>query len=151
MRNKRGVLLVLSLSLTAFSFAMFTACGGKSQKNTDDPKFTQYFRQGRQLYTLHCSNCHQPDGSGLARVYPPLDTSDYVDDNPDAVICIIRHGETKPLTVNGVEFVQPMPGIPTLTDLEIAEIVTYIYNSWDRDRGLIEVASVTETLNKCSP
>src|SRR5690606_41839566 len=63
----------------------------------------------------------------------------------------IRNGISGPITVNGIEFVQPMPGIPTLTDLEIAEIMTYIYNTWGRDRGRVDVTLGSETLNNCPP
>jgi hypothetical protein len=43
-----------------------------------------------------------------------------------------------------------MPGIPTLTDLEVAEIATYIYNTWDHKRGIVEVKEVTSVLNACN-
>jgi hypothetical protein len=45
---------------------------------------------------------------------------------------------------------QPMKGNPALTDLEVAEIVTYIYNTWSNQKGLIEVAQVTSLLNACA-
>lgn len=141
-----------AVALMASLLFLCAGCGGKTTRDTsDNTKFTQYYRQGQQLYIIHCSNCHQQNGSGLARVYPPLDSSDYMDNNPDAVACLIRNGITAPLTVNGIEFIQPMPGIPTLTDLEIAEIMTYIYNTWGREHGIVEVAKVAETLNACSP
>jgi mono/diheme cytochrome c family protein len=127
------------------------ACSGRSSGSDEgtSTKFVQYYRQGEQLYRQHCSNCHQRDGSGLKRVYPPLDTSDYMTNNRDKVICMIRFGSTEPLVVNGIEFVQPMPGIPSLTDLEIAEIVTYIYNTWSHEEGIVEVKEVSEVLRRC--
>jgi hypothetical protein len=42
-----------------------------------------------------------------------------------------------------------MKGIPALTDLDIAEIATYIYNTWDRQRGIISVNEVTDKMNNC--
>jgi hypothetical protein len=65
------------------------------------------------------------------------------------VICLIRFGTAEPLTVNGIQFVQPMPGIPSLTDLEIAQIVTYVYNTWTKDEGIIEVKDVSKVLRGC--
>lgn len=140
--------LPLAAMMVVF-LGLYAGCGGTANQTTDNNKFTQYYRQGQQLYVTHCSNCHQTDGSGLARVYPPVDSSDYMDNNVEAVTCLIRNGISGPITVNGIEFVQPMPGIPTLTDLEIAEIMTYIYNTWGRDRGLVDVTLVSETLNNC--
>ncbi len=123
---------------------LFTACGKNSS-----PKFKQYYIHGEELYLKHCSNCHQADGSGLGRVYPPLDTSDYMDHNFEDVICLIRFGKSGELIVNGKEYNQPMKGIATLSDLEIAEVVTYIYNTWSHERGLVEVKEVTRVLNDC--
>ncbi len=143
-------LRLLPVVLIGLFICLYAGCGGNANNRANKTKFTQYYRQGQQLYITNCSNCHQTDGSGLARVYPPLDTSDYMDDNFEAVACLIRHGISGPLVVNGIEFVQPMPGIPTLTDLEIAEIMTYIYNTWSHSRGLVDVTTVTETLDMCA-
>lgn len=123
---------------------MFSACGKNSS-----PKFRQYHIQGEQLYVKHCSNCHQKDGSGLGRLYPPLNTSDFMENKFEAVICLIRHGKSGEMTVNGLQYDQPMPGVPAISDLEIAEITTYIYNSWSHERGLVEVGEVSRVLARC--
>jgi len=125
---------------------VLSACG----KGTS-PKFKQYYVQGEKLYQKHCSNCHHKDGSGLGRLYPPLNTSDYMENNFSDVVCLIRHGKTGEIFVNGLQFNQPMPGIPTLSDLEIAEITTYIYNSWGHERGLVEVKDISAILSDCGP
>jgi mono/diheme cytochrome c family protein len=70
-------------------------------------------------------------------------------ENFDSVICLIRHGKSGEMFVNGVQFNQPMPGIPTLSDIEVAEIATYIYNTWGHERGLVEVKEAAEVLAKC--
>jgi hypothetical protein len=44
-----------------------------------------------------------------------------------------------------------MQGVQSLTDLEIAEIATYIYNTWDHKRGMVEVKEVSKILESCSP
>lgn len=126
------------------------ACAPSRSDNPTDVQFQQYFVQGEELYVKHCSNCHQKNGRGLGRVYPPLDTSDYVDNNFQDVICLIKFGKSGTITVNGKEFVQAMPGIPTLTDIEIAEIATYVYNSWSHKRGIVEVQEVTQALKACA-
>lgn len=143
-------------SFQVFSFALFfvgylmlftLSCDRAKQQN--DNKFTNYFRQGELLYTKHCSNCHQADGSGLGRLYPPLKQSDYMNENFEQVLCLMRNGIQGELTVNGVQYNQPMPGVPTLTDLEIAEIATYIYNAWGNERGLVDVKETERILNTC--
>jgi cytochrome c551 len=134
-----------SVLLLAFCFLLLHC----SNKKDSSPKFTQYYNQGETLYQKNCSNCHQKSGSGLGLVYPPLDSSDYMEKNFKDVICLIRNGKKGELIVNGKKFNQPMPAIPTLTDLEIAEIATYIYNTWSHQKGLVEVKEVSELLKAC--
>ena len=132
---------------TTLAFAVIaivlSACGKNS------PKFNQYYVQGEQLYTKHCSNCHQIDGSGLGQLYPPLDTSDYMQKNLHDVLCLMRHGKTGEIRVNGKSFNHAMPGVPSLTDLEIAEIATYIYNTWSHKHGIVEVKEVSRMMTEC--
>jgi cytochrome c551 len=135
------------LVLGAISFMILDfSCTSK-----ESSKFTQYYNQGEALYLKHCSNCHQKNGTGLGRIYPPLEKSDYMNNNFTDVICLIRYGKKEPLMVNGKDFNQAMPGILTLTDLEIAEISTYIYNSWGNQKGIIEVREVSVILQTCPP
>ena len=119
------------------------------QKQGESVKFQQYFVEGEQLYLTHCSNCHQKNGKGLGLLYPPLDQSDYMDNNLQEVVCLMKYGKSGEIVVNGKVYNQPMPGVITLTSLEIAEIATYIYNSWSHKRGIIEVIEVTKTLDQC--
>jgi cytochrome c551 len=122
------------------------ACGQSSVKDT---KFQQYYVQGEQLYKKNCSNCHQKKGSGLGRVYPPLSTSDYMDQHFEEVLCLMKYGKEGEIIVNGKKFNKAMKGITSLTELEIAEIATYIYNTWEHKKGMVEITQVTEALKKC--
>lgn len=130
---------------------LLAACSEKpsSGPDTSSITFKQYYLQGQSLYNTHCSNCHQKTGIGLRRVYPPLNKSDYMESNFEAVICLMKYGKESELIVNGVSYVQPMPEKPSLTALDIAEIATYIYNTWDHKRGLIDVKEVSVVLDKC--
>jgi len=115
-----------------------------------DPKFKQYYVQGEQLYVRHCSNCHQKDGKGLGLLYPPLDESDFMAKNFEATLCVMRNGLKGEVVVNGKSFNQPMPGVRSLTDLEIAEIATYIYNTGSHKRGLITVTEAEKVMKDCA-
>jgi len=139
-------------SIFAFVFALILAsCATKTDQQTTalSVKMQQYYVHGEQLYTKHCSNCHQKNGKGLGLVFPPLDTSDYMDQNFEAVICLMKHGIKGELVVNGKSFNKPMTGIPTLTDLEITEIATYIYNTWSHQRDSIDTQVIARILNQC--
>jgi cytochrome c551 len=131
--------------LLAFSFQL-TACGQSTNQST---KFQQYYVQGEQLYLKNCSNCHQKKGGGLGRIYPPVNKSDYIDQNPIAVLCLMKYGKEGEILVNGKTYNKPMKGITSLTSLEIAEIATYLYNTWGRERGIVEISEVNKALTSC--
>jgi len=141
-----GTRLLQLVGTIVVVIAICFSCQSKS-----DVQFQQYYVQGEVLYTNHCSNCHQKNGKGLGLIYPPLDESDYMENNLEEVLCLMKNGRSGELLVNGKLYNQPMPGVPTLTNLEIAEIATYIYNTWGRERGKIELGMVTKTLEHCKP
>ncbi len=105
--------------------------------------------QGKALYTSYCSNCHQDNGEGLGKLYPPLAQSDYMMNKLPETICLIKNGIKGEIVVNDVAYNQQMPGISQLTNLEIAEISTYIYNSWGNTIGFVTLNEVDKSLNNC--
>ena len=136
--------VIISLCLS------FAACvPGNKSNYASSVKFQQYYVEGEVLYTTYCANCHQSDGSGLGRVYPPLNKSDFMETNFGEVICIIKNGREGELWVNGVMYNQPMKSNPSLTELEVAELATYIYNTWNNQRGLVELEGVSSALSSC--
>ncbi|MBS1949531.1 MAG: hypothetical protein OJF59_001426 [Cytophagales bacterium] len=116
-----------------------------------DMKFQQYFAQGQNLYETHCSNCHQKNGQGLGRLYPPLAGSDYLKNNFEASICLMKYGTSGEISVKGIQFNKPMPGVPSLTELELAEILTYITNAWGEEHEMITLEQTSQALKNCTP
>jgi hypothetical protein len=70
--------------------------------------------------------------------------------NFGSVICGMKYGMKNEITVNGKSYRQRMPGVASLTELELAEIATYIYNSWDHRWGMIDVKEMGTLLDSCS-
>jgi mono/diheme cytochrome c family protein len=81
---------------------------------------------GYELYQKNCSNCHGDDGSGLAKLIPPLKNSTYLNLNKDSLHAIIRNGMQLPIVVNGISYTSPMPGNPKITDAEATAIIEFI-------------------------
>ncbi len=130
-------------------FMVWLVLLGCSSSNQRDTKFQQYYVSGEQLYVQHCSNCHQKNGSGLGLVYPPLAQSDYMEQNVEQVLCLMKYGQAGEIVVNGKAYNKEMKGIFSLTDLEVAEIATYIYNTWQHEKGMIDISDVTKAHQKC--
>ena len=151
MNNRNYELRISNFGVTIlFISSLFSCSSNSGTADTSSVKFHQYYVRGEVLYLKHCSNCHQKNGTGLGQVYPPLNKSDYMDQNLNQVLCLMKYGSDGDLTVNGKTFVQPMPGVSTLTDLEIAEIATYIYNTWENKRGIVDVTQASSVLSGCA-
>jgi putative membrane-bound dehydrogenase-like protein len=103
--------------------------------------------EGQVLFEMACMPCHQPDGKGLAGVYPPLAKSDRVQGSSDALIRIVLHGLEGPIRVNGVPFrssapVQ-MPAFAGLSDPQLAALLSYLRGSFGNDGGTISADEVS--------
>ena len=87
---------------------------------------------GKQVYSGNCANCHQASGEGQPGQYPPLAGSEWVNGDKTSLYCIMLHGLQGPLTVKGGEYgSMQMPGWATvLNDEKIADVMTYIRQSW---------------------
>lgn len=91
---------------------------------------------GSILYLNRCANCHQLSGEGVPPAYPPLAASDFLQKltqgkERKTFISIVKNGLKAPITVNGVAYQGFMPPVVQgLSDLEIAELLTYVTNSW---------------------
>ena len=143
----KNSLFLLGLLLICFSGCENDGEGGSpSLTHIKDTKTMQYAVEGKILYEKNCANCHQSDGTGLGRVIPPLADSDYMKEDVGRTVRIIKHGLRGEIIVNGVRYNQNMPGNPHLTDMEIAQITTYIYNVWGDTTGVIDANQVAKYL-----
>ena len=109
-------------------------------------KLTQeeQIKAGQQLFTGTCSVCHQANGEGLPGVFPPLAKSDLIAADPKRPVHIVVHGLTGKVTVNGTEYNSVMPPMSQLNDDEVANIVTYVLNSWGNPGGRVEAEEVAK-------
>jgi len=99
---------------------------------------------GKQLFTGTCSVCHQANGEGLANVFPPLAKSDFLAADPKRAMTIVTHGLTGKVTVNGHEYDSVMPPMSQLNDDEVANILTYVLNSWGNPGGQVSKEEVAK-------
>ena len=94
-------------------------------------------KAGQVLFAGTCSTCHQPSGEGMPGVFPPLAKSSVLAATPKRIVDIMLHGLTGPISVNGHDYNSMMPAQTQLTDDEVANIGTYVLNSWGNPGGRI--------------
>jgi nitrite reductase (NO-forming) len=101
----------------------------------------QQMENGRKVYLKSCFVCHQPDGKGLPGVFPPLAKSDYLMADKERSIRIIIAGQSGEIIVNGQRYNGIMPPVP-INDQQVADVLTYIRNSWGNSGSPVTVDEV---------
>ncbi|MBP6410470.1 MAG: cytochrome c [Pseudarcicella sp.] len=100
-------------------------------------------KDGAKLYTQHCENCHQKDGSGVQNMNPPLVKTSYVQGDSKQLITILLKGLSTGVVIDGEEYNNPMPSFSYLKDDEIAAILNFIRHSWGNTGAIITPGEVT--------
>ena len=98
--------------------------------------------KGKTLFSNNCAACHQAEGQGLTGAFPPLAGSDKLKEGGMFVVNAVLNGLSGPITVNGVEYNAVMPALAYLSDSDVADIVTFVMNSWGNPGGEISSAQV---------
>jgi nitrite reductase (NO-forming) len=81
----------------------------------------------------------------LSSVFPPLAKSDFLTADSARAIEIVLNGLSGPVTVNGATYNSVMPPMSQLNDDEIANILTYVMNSWGNSGPAITAKQVEGT------
>ena len=124
-----------------------TMPNGEAKKEVATNKtLAQKIASGKQLYTNTCFACHQANGEGIANAFPPLAKSDYLNADVNRAIDIVLHGKTGEITVNGVQYNSVMTK-QTLSDSEVADVLTYVYNSWGNNKTNVSTSAVSQRRN----
>jgi nitrite reductase (NO-forming) len=107
-------------------------------------------KAGEALFAGTCSTCHQANGAGIEGVFPPLAGSDFLLADKQRAIGIVINGLSGPVKVNGKDFNSVMPPMSQLNDDEVANILTYVLNSFGNKGGVVSTAEVS-AVRKSTP
>ncbi|MDC2887988.1 c-type cytochrome [Psychrosphaera algicola] len=103
----------------------------------------EQIRFGQRVYEANCMACHQSNGQGIPSAFPPLAKSDYLIANPMLGVDAIIHGLSGPVKVNDVTYNSVMPAM-SLNDQDIANVITFVLNSWDNLGGQVTANEVAK-------
>ena len=96
----------------------------------------QHFDEGRALYEAMCQACHQADGRGQPGRAPSLVGSPLALAGADVPVRILLGGK------EGTTGLMPPLGA-TLTDAQVASVLTYVRREWGHGASAVEPALVT--------
>ncbi len=123
----------MPIEVKVVSAADYTAWVAAKQKEAsakqDDPSkvwsMDEIMKRGEKVYASNCAACHQANGKGAGPI-KPLDGSALVQsDDKSLTIMTVLNGR------NG----GAMPAWKTLSDTDIAAVVTYTKNNWSNKTG----------------
>lgn len=100
-----------------------------------EPVLPGHLLAGQTLYLKACIECHQADGKGVEKTFPPLVDSEWVKGDSRTLLRIMLGGVYGPIKVNGVDFNSAMPGHIHLTDEEIATTASFVRHAFGKQSG----------------
>ncbi len=105
--------------------------------------------KGKKIYETRCLVCHQADGGGVPNMNAPLDGStNLVGNNIARLVRIVKGGYNEKIALDGYYYNNVMTPNPDFKDEDIANVLSYVRNSWGNKASKITVAQVKTALHK---
>ncbi|HEX6191114.1 MAG TPA: c-type cytochrome [Chitinophagaceae bacterium] len=98
--------------------------------NTSSPIDKATMERGKKVYKVYCATCHQADGGGVPSLNPPLQKTTHVLGSKTKLIRIILKGMNTHEEIDGEIYSNVMAPHNHLSDQQIADVLTYIRNSF---------------------
>jgi mono/diheme cytochrome c family protein len=128
--------------ISRFSFIVFVLGISFSSKAQDLVK-------GKKIYETRCLVCHQADGGGVPNMNAPLDgATNVVGNNVARLVRIVKGGYSEKIALDGYYYNNVMTPNPDFKDEDIANVLSYVRNSWGNKASNITVAQVKAALRK---
>jgi nitrite reductase (NO-forming) / hydroxylamine reductase len=99
---------------------------------------------GRKVYQNACQACHGVEGQGLPGAFPPVANSDWIAQNRERLVDVVLNGLSGPIVVNEKQYNAVMPPMAYLSDADVANVLTFVLNTWDNPGGVVQPAQVAQ-------
>ncbi len=104
--------------------------------------------RGQKIYFKVCLSCHMLDGGGVPHMNPPLSQSSYVLGDKAKIIYIILHGLETREPIDDEYYSNNMAAHTDLNNQQIADVLTYVRNSFGNKASAVSVAEVKAVRSK---
>ncbi|MHA4809832.1 c-type cytochrome [Flavitalea flava] len=98
--------------------------------------------RGKQVYLERCLACHQIDALGVQGMNPPLVKTKWVLGDKTTLVQIVLKGMTGQVEIDGETYKNVMAPHNDLNDQQIADVLTYVRNSFGNKAKAITAAEV---------
>jgi mono/diheme cytochrome c family protein len=97
---------------------------------------------GAAVFGRTCQTCHQANGNGMPGTFPPLAGSDIAAGDKTMLIKLVLHGLQGPITVKGQRYNNVMPPWQSLSDGELAAVLSYVRHSFGNNAPAVTAEDV---------
>lgn len=106
-------------------------------------------KAGKAIYADRCSACHTPNGMGQQGLFPRLADSPLINSgNATSLIHVVLAG-SRPVDTDAAPTAPGMPSFgDNLSDADVANVVTYIRNSWGNAAAAVSTGDVKDLREK---
>lgn len=140
--NKLFQILIFLFATTAVHAQTKTAApkttGTKSSSN-----LAASMERGKAVYAANCLACHQASGGGVPSLNPTLKKTKWVTGPKTDLIQWVLKGGKGHVEIDGESFHNAMPSQAKLSDDQIADVLTYVRNSFGNKNSAVTPAEVT--------
>lgn len=122
------------------------ACQTPSGSGTSHTHISNQYdaENGKQVYVKHCQVCHQAEGQGIPKMFPPLTENPRLRADVPELVNVLLNGMSGEIVVNGEVYNGIMSPYRNLSDKEIADVLNYIrlgLNGYSLDAVLPETVA----------
>ena len=146
------LLLVIALAGSALALPVqhrpTPSVKAKAAPAQTSPAMSATLARGQRVYKNVCITCHLGDGGGVPNMNPPLIKTEYVLGDKARLAHIVLAGLAEPIEIDGNDYKQHMPAQDYLSDQEIADVLTYVRNSFGNKASLVRAAEVKAVRDK---
>ncbi|MEN0054193.1 MAG: cytochrome c [Mucilaginibacter sp.] len=140
MHLKKFSLLILAFVLSTAALQAQTK--HKTLKKSPAVGLKASVAAGQKVFSQYCVSCHQADGLGVPHMNPPLVKTTYVLGDKTKLIKIVLNGFDEDVEINGDKYSNSMASHDFLKDQEIADVLTFVRNSFGNKAPAITMAQV---------
>jgi mono/diheme cytochrome c family protein len=146
---------ILTFLLAGSLFVIATALMSQTKKPAAPAKagggMKASIARGQQVYLQQCLACHQADAAGVQGMNPPLIKTKQVLGDKTTLVKIVLNGLTGDIEINGDEYHNVMAAHSDLTDQQIADVLTYVRNTFGNKASAVTAAEVKAIRAKNKP
>ena len=136
---RKNILLISAAMLVVVIAAV--AQQKKLAGNDKQPPVKASIEAGKLVYGQYCLTCHQADGGGVQNMNPTLINTSYVIGDKGNLVSVLLNGLSH-VEIDGETYSNVMPSFSYLKDKQIADVLSYVRNSFGNKKSMVSAADV---------